>query len=110
MDFPQKKGEKIHVEIDADLKELIPGYLSNIADTINKIKSAVTEDNMELCRFSGHNLKGSGASYGLDFISQAGQQIELLAQKKDGAGICSCLDHLENWLADIEISYAPYSE
>ncbi len=98
-------GDRIKVEVDADLEDLIPTYLSNLDKNIEKITSAVGDGDFEQCRVLGHNMKGSGGGYGFHDLSRYGKQIEDAAKASDAGEIQKTVGQIQDYLTRIDISY-----
>lgn len=98
-------GDKIKVEVDADLEDLIPTYLSNLDKNLEKIAAAIASGDFEQCRVLGHNMKGSGGGYGFHDLSRYGKQIEDAAKTSDKAEIQNTLTQIQDYLTRIEITY-----
>ncbi|HPP05833.1 MAG TPA: Hpt domain-containing protein [Syntrophorhabdaceae bacterium] len=99
------KDEKITVKIDADLKELIPGYLNNRQLDIKNIITSLEKGDYETIRIIGHSMKGSGGGYGFDLITELGRAIEQAAKEKDDDLIKAKVEELKEYLGKIEIIY-----
>ena len=99
-------SEKIIVKVDPELEELIPSYLQNLEKNTANIKAGLAKDDMELCRTLGHNMKGSGGSYGFDFVSAMGKEIEDAARTAKNEEIKNCIEKLEDYLKHIEVQCA----
>jgi len=69
-------GEKIVIRADAEIQDLIPGFLENRQRDIQSIKAALTEKDFEAIRTLGHWMKGAGAGYGLDGVTAIGEKLE----------------------------------
>ena len=96
-------SEKIVVKVDPELEELIPSYLQNLEKNTAKIKVGLQKDDMELCRGLGHNMKGSGGSYGFEFISKIGKEIEDAARSAKNKEIEGCIRKLEDYIERLEV-------
>ena len=97
--------QKDIVTIDADLADLIPGYLARRQEDIAAIRSALMEGDFEQVRVLGHSMKGSGGGYGFDRITEIGRHIEEAAKDKNTGRVMSCTDELAEYLSRIEIVY-----
>ena len=97
--------EKIVVPVDADLADLIPGYLQNRRQDVDLILQAVDNQDFETIRVLGHTMKGTGGGYGFDAITEMGQALEEAAKQPDTAAIRSVVSQLEHYLQAIEIVY-----
>ena len=101
----QLQLEKIIVNVDPDLEELIPGYLSNRDKDVCAIRAALEKKDLEAIRIIGHSMKGSGRGYGFDAITEIGALIETAAKEARHDDILLLAGRLEDYLARIEIVY-----
>lgn len=94
-------------QVDADLSDLIPGFLEHKRDDTREILSVISGEHIDfdaLCRI-GHKLKGEGGSYGLDAISLYGAEIEQAAQNHNTETIRRCTNELAEYLDCVQIEY-----
>jgi histidine phosphotransfer protein HptB len=98
--------EKIIIQIDPDLEELIPGFLENRSLDVEKLKSALKEYDFENLRSIGHSIKGVGGGYGFDLMSELGANIETAAKESDADVIRDNINRLDDYLNCIEVEYA----
>jgi len=99
------EGDRIVVQIDPDLEDLIPGYIENRHKDIKKIKDALTEGDYETIRILGHSMKGSGGGYGFDAITEIGKSMEQAAKDKDIDSIKRLVEELNDYLSRVKIIY-----
>ncbi len=99
-------GERIAVTIDADLKELIPGFLQARHDDVAVIGASLEKGDWNAMYIAGHSMKGSGGGYGFDEITAIGAAIETAAKAKDAAGVKHGVARLSDYLQRIDITYA----
>lgn len=97
--------KKIIVKVDADIQDIVPGFLLNRRKDIEKIHSYLGTRDFEPIRILGHSMKGSGGGYGFDKITELGNSIEIAAKKSDAEAIASLKKELEEYLEQIEIIY-----
>ena len=97
--------DKVIVEVDEDLEDLIPGFLENRHKDIEKLRQAVTASDLETLRSIGHSLKGVGGGYGFDKMSELGAGIETAAKSEQLDAITSCITDLETYLSKIDIKF-----
>ncbi len=106
MEQSDREGrEKIIVQVDPDLEELMPRYFENRRKDILAIDSALKAGDYETIRALGHSMKGSGGGYGLDAITEFGMLIEQAANKGDSAGVAEALARLSDYLLRVEVVY-----
>ncbi|MGM0437470.1 MAG: Hpt domain-containing protein [Bacillota bacterium] len=97
------KNKKI--EIDKDLKPIIPQFLENRKNDIKEIKSYLKEENYKEIEIIGHSMKGSGGGYGFEEITKIGELIEKAAKAEDKEKIIKQIEKLSTYLKEIEIVY-----
>ncbi len=100
-----QKNDKIKVEIDPDLEELIPGYLNNRRKDIESILQALQSDDFATIERMGHTMKGSGSGYGFDFISAIGMTLEESAKERSAQRIQTSVNELTDFLDRVEVVY-----
>ncbi|MEK7845913.1 MAG: Hpt domain-containing protein [Nitrospinota bacterium] len=99
------KNEKIIISIDADIKELMPGFLLNRQKDIKSIKEALEHNDYYNIQILGHSMKGSGSGYGLDTISDIGASLEKAAKERNSEDIKNLVNKLSEYLGQIKIIY-----
>lgn len=97
--------EKIVVEVDEDLEDLIPGFLNNRNADIGKLQQAADASDFETLRSIGHSLKGVGGGYGFEKMSELGASIETAAKGEQLEEIKSFIAALENYLQNVEVKF-----
>ena len=97
--------EKIVVNIDIDLEDLISGFLENRQKDILKLEQAFAEQDFETLRSVGHNLKGVGGGYGFHEMTTLGAAIEEGAKENNLENIDENIKKLSHYLANVEINY-----
>jgi HPt (histidine-containing phosphotransfer) domain-containing protein len=98
-------SEKIVVQVDEDLEDLIPEFLENREKDIETITHALKQGDYETIRVLGHSMKGSGGGFGFDPITEMGGAIETAAKAGDSTTIQTKLDELEMYLKSVEIVF-----
>jgi len=106
---PQKSGakqeDKIVVHVDADLQELIPGYLANRHGDIHAMQEALAQGDYETIRIVGHSMKGSGGGYGFDTITDIGSALEQAARDRKPDEIRRWVGELRTYLERVQVVY-----
>ena len=95
--------KKIFVKVDPELADLIPGFLNNRRKDIEDMKSCLEAENFEQIERLGHSMKGSGAGYGFDGVSEIGKFIEIAGKEKDVDGIKKGIEDLKDYLDRVEL-------
>ena len=91
--------------IDKDLEEIIPEFLELTRKDINCILNALPSEDYETIRVAGHTMKGSGAGYGFDLITEIGAKIEQYAKNRSGEHIRKLTEELIAYLDNITIVF-----
>ncbi len=107
-DAAVKGGErdgKVVVHIDAELEDLLPGFLDNRRKDVVRFREALARCDYESIQILGHTLKGGGGGYGLDTITRIGRDIENAALEKKKANIKKYIDELSDYLERVEVVY-----
>jgi HPt (histidine-containing phosphotransfer) domain-containing protein len=101
----EENSEKCVVYVDTDLEDLIPIYLENRGEDIAVVLKELDENNYEAIRTIGHKMKGSGGTYGLDFVSKTGNLIEQAAIEQEQDIIRKTVSELSHYLEHIEVCF-----
>lgn len=97
--------EKIVVNVDSDIEDLIPGFLENRHEDVKSIYDALEKEDYETIRILGHSMKGAGGGYGFDEITDIGRSIEESAEDKNQEEVKKWVINLSNYLDRVEIVY-----
>ncbi len=95
------------IKVDADLADLLPGYLQNRRDELAVIAGLLKEGQFKELRSIGHKLHGSGGGVGLDFLTELGRRMEVSAEACDGAALAAQAGELKEFLDSVEIEFVP---
>ena len=95
--------EKIIVNVDPEIADLIPGFLENRKKDIEEMKSCLEVENFEQIERLGHSMKGSGAGYGFEGVSEIGKALEIAGKEKDVDSIKKGIEDLKNYLDRVEL-------
>lgn len=90
------------ITIEPELWDLIPEYLERRRTDVVRLREALDGDDLGTVRRLGHNLRGSGASYGFSRISQLGRSLEQAASEHDTAVARARIEELATHLDAIE--------
>lgn len=97
--------EKIVVQVDADLEDLIPGYLQNRRQDVDAILQALENQDFETIRILGHTMKGTGGGYGFEAITEMGRGLEEAAKDKNAPAIRQGATALLAYLQAVEVVF-----
>jgi len=98
--------EKIIVQVDPDLEDLIPGFLENRSLEVEKLRAELDKNDFENIRSIGHSIKGVGGGYGFELMSELGANIETAAKENNTDAIQENINRLDDYLKNIVVEYA----
>jgi len=99
-------ADKITIQIDKDLEELIPGFLNNREKDVEVFTASIATKDFKTIEAVAHRLAGNAGSYGFTKLGDIGKSIELAAQQHDMNTINTGLANMINYLANIDIIYS----
>gem|GEM_PF-2076590 len=73
-------------------------YFLDIRKKIDLLYRALEQEDMAEIRKIAHQLKGSGKSYGFQYVSDAGISLSASAKKEDYEGLNLLVRNLDQWL------------
>lgn len=88
--------------VDGTTRPLLPRYLAARRADVDRMKAALQRGDPAVIQTLGHNMKGSGASYGLVQVTQLGDDLELAATRSDWDTIADRIGVLEDLLERID--------
>lgn len=102
----QKHVKTAHVQIDEihldkSILPLVPEYLKNRKEDIQRIKHALEKRNFGAIEDLGHKMKGSGKCYGFKKISMFGHQIEIFAKEQNTDEIEESVGQMQDYLFNL---------
>jgi HPt (histidine-containing phosphotransfer) domain-containing protein len=93
--------DEIVVTVEAGLADLVPIFLRNCRAYVHRLRAAVASGDLAAAASVGHNLAGSGTSYGFERISDLGFEIEAAAKRRDARAVGDLALRLEGYLARV---------
>ena len=93
------------VEVDADLADLIPQYLSNRWADLDIARRLLCEGNYASLSHMAHKIRGSAAGYGFVRLGEIARAIETSAEQEDGSDVSAQLAAYDAYLRSIRIEY-----
>ena len=102
---PTEGDGKIVVRVESRLRKILPNFLANREEDLVSMADALQRGDYEAIRVFGHRMKGTGGSYGLDWISVTGKSLEDAAKQKNEVFAKALLDNFSNYLNMITVVY-----
>lgn len=97
--------EKIIINVNPKIKDLIPDYLNNRKRNVTTIRMCLKNSDFKTIETIGHRMRGLGRTYGFAGISDIGTSIEKAALNEDKAAIEEMCKHLLAYLDNIDLQY-----
>jgi signal transduction histidine kinase/DNA-binding response OmpR family regulator len=95
--------EPIRVEMLSGFEELVPGYLARQRRDVSGMLSLLAASDYHRLEVLGHNMKGSGASYGFAELTTFGGELESAAMQSDHDALASQIPRLDSYLSRIHL-------
>ena len=102
---PTESTNRITVYIDADLKQIVPTFLSNRRKDVETLRSALLGKDFDTIRTLGHRMKGDGGGYGFDRVTEIGGVMESAAIRHDHPALERQITELEDFLSRVQVEY-----
>ena len=100
-----KQEERIIINVDPEIADLVPGFLENRRKDIKAMDEALRQGDFEAIRVLGHSMKGAGGSYGFDAVTDIGKALEDAAKNNNSEGIQRSVGDLVAYLDRVEVIY-----
>ncbi len=99
--------DRVIVEVDESLSDLITGFLTHKrADIITIFDANARRDYAEIGRIA-HRIKGEGGSYGFETMTEMGRSLEQAAALHDDGAVVALARQLLNYMDRLEIVFQP---
>ena len=90
--------DRVIVEVDEDLSDLIPGFLAHKRADIDSVFEAVARRDYAAIGRIAHRIKGEGGSYGFDSMTEMGRSLEHAAAIRDDGAVTTLARQLLSYL------------
>ena len=90
---------------DADLDDIIPGYLAGKIEECVQLHELAQQGDFEEIRSIAHGMKGSGGCYGFTVISGIGSAMETAAKAGNLQEVLTQITVLGEYLKRVEVCY-----
>jgi len=99
--------DRVIVEVDQDLSDLIPGFLQHKRADVAAIFDAVARRDYAEIDGIAHRIKGEGGSYGFDSMTEMGRSLQQAAATRDDGAVTTLARQLLNYMDRLEIVFQP---
>jgi histidine phosphotransfer protein HptB len=102
-----KNMQRVTVEVDPDLIDLIPDFLTRKRTDLQTMKSALESGDLATIASLGHKIKGEGGSFGFDTLSEIGAALEQCGKRGDRDSAQQLVSDLSQYLEKIDVVEGP---
>lgn len=93
------------VSVDADMEDIVPGYLEKRRNEIAKYRTALAAGDFDAIRMLGHKMKGTGGGYGLPVLTEIGGKLEEQALARDAQGLRQKIEELAQYVNSVRLEF-----
>ena len=93
------------IEVDEDLKEIIPGFMANRNKDILELERLLQEQDFHAIEKIGHRVAGSSGGYGFDELGNIAKEIELSIKGGDTSKIPELIENFKEYVNNVEIEF-----
>ena len=92
-------ADEAAVEATAEFAALVEGYLANQRLEVDELKRALAASDFPRLRTIGHNLAGTGTSFGFPELTRLGRLLEASARAEDRDGAAAQVEAIDDCLS-----------
>jgi HPt (histidine-containing phosphotransfer) domain-containing protein len=97
--------DKYQALVSKRIVDLVPDFLGNRRTELESLRQAVGRSDFDELRHLAHRMRGVGGSYGFDYVTTLGRQIDQFARAGDVHSLVAVLDDYADYLANVRIEY-----
>lgn len=97
--------DPIVVMLDRDLQDLLPLFMARRKADLDALNVALPADDFAAVRRIAHGMTGAGASYGLDRISELGQQLVEAARAGDRGALQRLKQEFDDYMNRLVVKF-----
>jgi len=94
---------KNEVVADEGLAAIVPKFLNNVRRNSAVVAAALARGDFDAIRSLGHNMKGTGTSFGFPQISEIGDELERAAKERNADSVCTVTANLVQFLDSVDL-------
>jgi len=103
-------SDRVVVEVDEGLSDLIPGFLTHKRADIVAIVAAIARGDYAEIAAIAHRIKGEGGSYGFDTMTELARSLEVAAARSENIAATTLTRQLLSYIDHVEIVFQPTSD
>jgi len=95
--------DKIVLRAEPSVKELLPGFLENRRRDLERLHEALHAGDLAAVRDVGQNIRCFSRVYGLDELTEMGEEIRAAAESRSTLRVLELQRRLADYLARVEL-------
>lgn len=99
------KTEKHIIEVEEDIRDIIPNFIQNKRKDFAELKEALKKNDFKIIQHIGHVWRGSGSMFKFNFLTEKGAALETAAKNGRTEEIRKLISETENYFNNLEIKY-----
>lgn len=103
-------GEKIIVEVDQFLKDIVPKFLQARRDDMGNLQQLLQKQSWNEIQSIAHKIKGNAGSYGLTYLGDLGAQLETACKTQKTSIAPELVAKMKDYLEKVEIQFVSKSD
>jgi len=96
--------DKIQLKVEPELRELVPGFLESRRRDLERLRQALHAGDLAAIRDVGQNIRCFARVYGVEPLTELGEQIRCAAEECSTLRIVHLQGQLADYLARVELS------
>ena len=96
-------SDKIQLQVEPVLKELVPAFLENRRRDLERMRVALVSGDLATIRDVGQNIRAFSRVYGFDELTALGEEIRCAADEQSTLRIVHLQGQLADYLSRVEI-------
>lgn len=98
-------NKKNIIEVDEDLKDLIPQFLENRKNDLESLNNLIAKQDLTAIAQLAHKIKGAAGGYGFAELSEYAARIESFAKSNQIEPIRTLYSEVKEHFNNVEIEY-----
>jgi hypothetical protein len=95
--------DRIRLNVEPRLKELVPGFLENRRRDLERMREALRSGDLAAIRDVGQNIRCFSRVYGLADLTTLGEEIRCAAEERSTLRIVHLQGQLADYLSRVEL-------
>jgi CheY-like chemotaxis protein len=94
----------LEVAVDPALKSIVPGFLDFVRKAVAEVTEAMERGDFERAEVLGHRMKGEGAAFGFQPVTEYGARIQRAGQEQSAAELSVAVAALAAYLDRVVVT------